>query len=142
MKISARNVLSGTVSEVNTGKVMAIVKLSLKGGNVLTSTITNESAERLGLKSGTSAYAIIKASSVMIGKGMDGVNISARNIIKGKVQKIKEGMVMAEVVLDIGESSIISATISDESVKRLNLKTGEEVYAVIKATSVMLGIAE
>ena len=142
MKISARNILSGTVSEVNTGKVMSIVKLSLKGGNVLTSTITNESVERLGLKSGTSAYAIIKASSVMIGRGMDGVNISARNIIKGKVQKIKEGMVMAEVVLDMGEGSIISATISDESVKRLNLKTGEEVYAVIKATSVMLGIAE
>ena len=61
--------------------------------------------------------------------------------IKGTVQKVKEGMVMAEVVLDIGGGDTITSTISDESVKRIELKVGDEAYAIVKATSVMIGVA-
>ncbi len=69
------------------------------------------------------------------------MKISARNIIKGKVQQVKEGMVMAEIVLDIGGGNTITSTISDESVKRMELKVGDEAYAIVKATSVMIGVA-
>ncbi|MGD0282070.1 MAG: TOBE domain-containing protein [Dissulfurispiraceae bacterium] len=141
MKISARNMLEGTVSNVQKGQVVTIIKLMLQSGTTISSIITNESADRLGLKSGVKAYAIIKASSVIIGKGMADANISARNIIKGAVQKVKEGMVMAEIVLDIGGGDTITSTISDESVKRMELKAGDEAYAIVKATSVMLGVA-
>lgn len=57
------------------------------------------------------------------------LTLSARNIVKGTIKKIKEGMVMAEIGLDIGNGDTISATISDESTK-LGLKEGEEAMAV------------
>ncbi len=66
MKLSARNVLKGTVVEVITGATTAHVRLDV-GGQIVTASITNESAEALGLKSGEEAYAVIKASDVMIG---------------------------------------------------------------------------
>ncbi|NTU43590.1 MAG: TOBE domain-containing protein [Nitrospirales bacterium] len=140
MKISARNILKGKVTEVKKGQVAAIVKIGLSTGEVVSSIITNESAERLGLQEGKEAFAIIKASSVMIAKELSMAQLSARNILKGRITKIKEGMVMAEVVLDLGGGNSIASTISDESVQRMGLKEGDEACAVVKATSVMVGV--
>jgi len=140
MRISARNILAGTVQSVEKGKVVAIVKVELKSGNVISSIITNDSVNSLGLKPGANAYAIVKASSVMIGTGGSDLKLSARNIVRGTIKTIKEGMVMAEVVLDIGNGETISATISDESTRKLGLKVGEKALAVFKATSVMIGV--
>jgi molybdopterin-binding protein len=67
MKISARNVLKGTVKEVTPGAVNTEVKVELPGGAVVTSIITKASADSLGLAEGKDVYAIIKASNVMIG---------------------------------------------------------------------------
>ena len=66
MKISARNQLKGKVVKVQKGAVNAIVVLDL-GGNRVTSSITNAAVEELGLQEGMDAYALIKASNVMIG---------------------------------------------------------------------------
>lgn len=68
------------------------------------------------------------------------MKISARNQIKGKIIKIEEGAVNAIVVLDTGNGNQISATISMDSVKELGLEIGNEAYAIVKATSVMIGI--
>jgi molybdopterin-binding protein len=68
------------------------------------------------------------------------MKLSARNQLKGTIVKIKEGAVNAVVILDIGGGKQISATISMDSVKELDLKVGSEAYAVIKATSVMIGV--
>jgi molybdopterin-binding protein len=70
------------------------------------------------------------------------MKLSARNQLKGRIVTIKEGAVNAIVVLDIGGGNQISATISMDAVKELNLKVGSEAYAVIKATSVMIGVEE
>ncbi|MBP2132690.1 molybdopterin-binding protein [Methanomicrobium sp. W14] len=67
MKYSARNVLKGTVKEVHIGEVAAEVIISLPGGSEIVSMITKESVEKLGLKPGKEACAIIKASNVIIG---------------------------------------------------------------------------
>jgi molybdopterin-binding protein len=67
MRISARNVLKGKVKKVTPGAVNTEIVLELPGGAVVTSIITKESAEKLGLAAGKEAYAIIKASNVMIG---------------------------------------------------------------------------
>jgi molybdopterin-binding protein len=66
MKLSARNILKGTVVEVKKGQTTAHVRLDLGGGNVITASITNESVDDLKLQKGQSAYAVIKATSVMI----------------------------------------------------------------------------
>jgi len=66
MKISARNVLKGKVLRVEKGAVNSEVTLELPGGATVVSVITNSSVEALGLKVGKEAYAVIKASNVMV----------------------------------------------------------------------------
>lgn len=67
MKISARNQLKGKVVKVQKGAVNSVIVLDIGGGNRVTSTITNAAVEELGLQEGADAYALIKASNVMIG---------------------------------------------------------------------------
>ncbi len=67
MRLSARNVLKGKVVAVKPGAVNSEVILELPGGAQVVSIITKESAENLGLAPGKPAYAVIKASNVMIG---------------------------------------------------------------------------
>jgi molybdopterin-binding protein len=66
MKISARNILKGKIIEVVRGATTAHVKIDI-GGIVVTSSITNAAVADLGLAPGKDAYAIVKASDVMIG---------------------------------------------------------------------------
>lgn len=66
MKISARNVLSGTIVEIHKGATTAHVVLDV-GGTKVTASITNEAVDELKLEKGQKASAIIKASDVMIG---------------------------------------------------------------------------
>jgi molybdopterin-binding protein len=66
------------------------------------------------------------------------MKLSARNVIKGTVVDVKEGMVMAKVKVDIGNGNVITSLISTEAVKELEVKVGEEIQLLIKATSVML----
>lgn len=67
MKFSARNQLKGKVVAIEKGAVNSIVKIDLGLDQVLTSVITNQSVEDLGLDVGKEAYAVIKASNVMVG---------------------------------------------------------------------------
>ncbi len=67
MKISARNVLKGKIVEITRGAVNAEVVIELPGGTRLVSIITNSSVDSLSLAVGKDAYAIIKASNVMVG---------------------------------------------------------------------------
>jgi molybdopterin-binding protein len=67
MKLSARNTLKGTVKKITPGAVNTEVVIALPGGAEIVSVITKESAESLGLAVGKEAYAVIKASNVMIG---------------------------------------------------------------------------
>lgn len=66
MKISARNQLKGTVKSVNHGAVNSEVVIEIAPGVEVTSIITKSSAESLGLAPGSTAYAVIKASNVMV----------------------------------------------------------------------------
>jgi molybdopterin-binding protein len=66
MKISARNVFKGKVAEVKPGNVNTEVIIKISGGMQVVSMISKDSAARLGLKKGKTAYAVIKASSVMV----------------------------------------------------------------------------
>ncbi len=75
-------------------------------------------------------------------KGKTNMKLSARNQLKGTIVAIDEGAVNGIVKIDIGGGNIISATISMSAVKELGLVVGSTAYAVIKATSVMVGIED
>jgi molybdopterin-binding protein len=66
MKLSARNQLKGKIVDVKKGATTTHVRIDI-GGPIVTASITNESADEMGLAPGKTAYAIVKASSVMVG---------------------------------------------------------------------------
>ena len=67
MKLSARNILKGKIIKITRGAVNSEVTIELPGGTQLVSVITNGSVDNLALKDGREAYAIIKASNIMVG---------------------------------------------------------------------------
>ena len=67
MKLSERNQFKGTLVSIEEGAVNGILRLDIGGGNIVTSTISMGSIRELGLKVGGTAYAVIKATSVMVG---------------------------------------------------------------------------
>ena len=66
------------------------------------------------------------------------MKLSARNQLPGTVKSVKLGSIMAEVVIDVGRNDIV-AEISKGSAKRLGLKKGDAVTAIIKSTEVIIG---
>ena len=67
------------------------------------------------------------------------MKLSARNQLKGILTEIKTGIVTAKLTIDIGGGNFISSVITMESVEELNLKIGDDVYAIIKSTEVLVG---
>jgi molybdopterin-binding protein len=67
------------------------------------------------------------------------MKLSARNQFKGKIIEVKKGATTAHVRIDVG-GQIITASITNESVDELKLEKGKTAYAIIKATSVMVGV--
>jgi molybdopterin-binding protein len=68
MQISARNTFKGQVVKVTRGATTANVKIDIGNGLIITSSITNEAVDELGLSEGGTAYAVVKASDVMVAK--------------------------------------------------------------------------
>jgi molybdopterin-binding protein len=68
------------------------------------------------------------------------MQLSARNILKGKISNITKGAVAAEVQVDIGGGNTITSTITVSSVERLGLEAGKDVSVIIKASEVILGV--
>src|SRR5215472_1580630 len=66
--------------------------------------------------------------------------LSARNQLKGKIVEVKKGATTSHVRIDIGNGIVITSSITNEAVADLNLKTGDEAWAVIKASDVMIGV--
>ena len=137
MKLSARNQFKGTVTNIAEGAVNGIVTIDV-AGEKFSATISMSAIRELGLAVGKEAYAVIKATEVMVGRGK--FALSARNQFAGKVVDIQKGAVNSIVKIEIAGRNVISATISCNAVEELALKPGEEATAVIKATSVMVGV--
>ena len=137
MKLSARNQFPGTVTQVNEGAVNGIVTIDVNGTPV-TSTISMSAIRELGLEPGKKAYAVVKATEVMVGLG-EHLTLSARNQFPGKVISVEKGAVNSIVRMEALGGNTISATISNAAVEELGLKQGVDALAVIKATSVMVG---
>ena len=141
MKVSARNTFAGTVTNITKGAVNAEVTISLKGGVPLTAVVTNGAIDNLALKTGMEAYAIVKASSIIIGTDLHDAKISARNIFCGTITKVVEGPVNTEVDVEIGGGNTICAVVTHGSSTRLELNAGGHACALFKASSVIIGVS-
>ena len=141
MKVSARNTFAGSVSGIIKGAVNAEVTITLKGGVPLVAVVTNGAVENLGLQVGSEAFAIVKASSVIIGTDLHDAKISARNVFCGTISKIVEGPVNTEVDVEIGGGNTVSAVITHGSSQQLELKQGGHACTLFKASSVIIGVS-
>lgn len=139
MKTSARNQFVGTVSGYKAGAVNDEVELQLPGGARIVAIVTRGSTAQLGLKLGAGAFALVKASSVLLATELGDARLSARNQLPGTVAAIQPGAVNAEVVLDIDGGVQIAAIVTQASVQLLGLSVGAPATACFKASSVIVG---
>ncbi|MGE4399186.1 MAG: TOBE domain-containing protein [Campylobacterales bacterium] len=137
MKTSARNQLFGTIDKIVKGAVNSEVELDIGGGNKIVAVITNDSVELLGFELGEEAYALIKASWIILSKEKP-KKISARNVLDTKVTAVIPGAVNSEVKMGIGDKTL-AAVITNEALEELKIKDGDKVYAIFKASNVILG---
>lgn len=143
MLTSARNHFAGKVSRIKKGAVNDEIELKLPGGERVVSVITSESTETLGLKVGSEAIALIKASWVIVGvdEGESELKLSARNRLNGKITRLTPGAVNTEVVIGLKGGNSVAAIITNSAAKSLKLAEGKAAYAIFKASSVILGVA-
>ncbi|MQA18511.1 TOBE domain-containing protein [Rugamonas rivuli] len=140
MFTSARNQLSGKVSSIQRGAVNDEVAITLPDGQVIVAILTHSSTESLGLQAGSDAFALIKASSVILLTDTTGVRLSTRNQLTGTVSEVVEGAVNSEVKLTVGSGTLITAIITNDSVQNLGLAAGKTATAAFKASSVIVGV--
>lgn len=140
MKISARNFLKGSITNIAEGAVNGVVTISFDEVS-MKANITMEAIESLELAEGKEAFAIVKASNVMIAAGTERIaNISARNQLPGTVVSITEGAVNGHVVLELAGGEKITASITNEAIQSLGLTVGAPALAIVKSTDVIVGV--
>lgn len=139
MKTSARNQFLGTVRHVRRGAVNDEVELEIVGGQALVATVTHESTEGLGLQPGAEAFALIKASSIIVVTDTQGARFSARNQLAGTIARLQPGAVNTEVLIALPGGGTIAAIITHESSTALGLVVGQPATAIFKASSVIVG---
>ncbi len=135
MKISARNQIVGKVTEVVDGAVNSEVVINA-GNNSIKAIITKGSVKDMNIKTGDEIVTIIKASNVILAKDLPS-KISARNVIKASVKNVQNGEVNSEISLD-ADGVELTSIITIGSTKELDIKVGDEVYAIIKASTIIL----
>jgi molybdate transport system regulatory protein len=118
-----------------------VVEVDLRGGDQIVATITRQSVESLNLSPGCEVMALVKSSAVMLARDLRPGQVSARNLLCGRVCRIVEGAVNCEVTLQLPGGSTVHAVITRESAIHLDLQPESELCALIKASSVLLAIA-
>ena len=144
MKTSARNQFAGTVKSLDMAPVSAQVVIELPGsgqaGVEIVATMTRSAAERLKVRQGQAAIALIKASAVALVTDFDGYALSARNQLDGTVSQLERGAVSSFVTLTLAGGLKVSASVTNDAVDDLALKLGAKATAVFKAYSVIVGV--
>jgi molybdate transport system regulatory protein len=137
-KTSARNAFFGKIESLRKGDIQAWVEISTPGGYRIRAVITNHSLERLGLKQGALVAAEVKAPWVTIHRSADDLESSADNVLGGTVEHIVRGKVTSEIVARIADGTEICSIVTEQSLKKLNLRPADRVWVAFNAFTVVL----
>lgn len=140
MRTSARNHFTGNVTEVKAGAVNDEITLRTSEGLDIVAIITHGSAASLGLAAGKPAFALVKASSVIVMVDANSSQVSARNCLTGTIPSVTKGAVNSEVIISAAGGAQIAAIVTNDSVDRLGLASGKTASAIFKASSVIVGV--
>jgi molybdate transport system regulatory protein len=139
-KTSARNAFFGKIQEIQRGDIQARVCLSTISGFLVSTIITNDSLDRLGLKEGCLIIAEVKAPWVILQKSKEEPVCSAENRFPGVISHITRGELNAEYTVRISDGTELCAIISATSDRHLCLDEGNEVWAFFNAFAVVLHV--
>lgn len=137
---SARNQLLGKVSTVTTGATHVVVRLNITEHFQILATITKKSAENLDIKFGQSLMALIKSSQIVlhVPDTENPAKLSADNQLLGTISHIEEGVVSADVTVDLPPHKSLGVGITRQSIEQLQLKVGSPIQLSFNASSVIL----
>ena len=138
MKTSSRNTCTGKITNIIRGGLNDEVELTLEAGEKIYGQLAHASAERLGLKEGSEAMALVKATEILLVSDNDDYEICCRNQFTGKVLKLVRGFVNGEVIIQTPSGLELNATVSLEGINRLRVERGATVTAMFKSSNVMI----
>lgn len=139
-KTSARNSFFGKIQVLQKGDIQTRVILTSISGYSVTTVITNDSAEQLSLKKGMLITAEVKAPWVILHSGKEEPKSSAENRFNGIIERINKGKVNTEYTVRIPDGTEVCAVISTEGAQRLDLKRGDQVWAIFNCFAVVLDV--
>ena len=139
-KTSARNMFFGRVTAVRRGGLLAEVELETPAGLRVVSVVTRDSVSRLALEVGAPVTAAVKAPWVVISRAEGEPESSARNRFPGRVVRVDQDRVAAEVIVELADATHVCAVLTRRSVERLALRAGDRVWVLFKAFAVILNV--
>jgi molybdate transport system regulatory protein len=139
-KTSARNSFFGKIVTLQHGDIQTLVELSTIQGQQVTTVVTNDSVERLILKEGKMVTAEVKAPHVIVEKTDEEPKTSAENKFKGIIEQVNRGKINTEYVIAISDGTRLCSITTTESGQRLNLKQGNQVWALFNCFAVVLHV--
>ena len=139
-KTSARNSFFGKIHNIQRGDIQTCVDLTTIDGLSITTVITNDSVERLGLKQGRMITAEVKAPWVMLQGGDTEPVCSAENRFQGIISRLTRGKLNTECVVRISDGIELCAIVSTAGDQHLNLKEGDSIWVLFNCFSVVLHI--
>ena len=137
-KTSARNSFFGKIHDIKRGDIQSRVSLTTMGGYTVTTIITNESSELLGLKQGRLITAEVKAPWVVLHGGEAEPACSAENRFNGRITGVRKGDINTEYTVRISDGTELCAIVSTESSRRFAHKPGDRVWALFSCFAVVL----
>lgn len=140
MRTSARNALRGTIETIRADALNSEVGVRISHDTLIYALVTNQSVRDLGLCAGRQAIVLIKAPFVMVALDDGAPATSARNAVPGVVQRCETSELSAEIVIDIGASRTIAASISAASARALKIKKGSRVQAIFDSSHVIVAV--
>jgi molybdate transport system regulatory protein len=135
---SARNAFFGKIRNILGGDIQARVELTTMDGHSITTVITNDSVERLGLKQGGLITAEVKAPWVLLQKGELEPECSAENRFEGVITRITRGRINTEYVVRISDGTQLCSIVSTVNRGGFQLEEGDRVWAFFNCFSVVL----
>lgn len=141
VQTSARNKLKGVIQSIVPGSTYDKVTITLGHDAQIIANVSRSSVDELALHAEQDVLAFIDATSVIVGVSEPNNLLSAQNQLKGHIERTTTDDVSTEINIRLDAGPIIVSQVTPDSVQKLALHTGTEVYAIFKASAVMLGLA-
>jgi molybdate transport system regulatory protein len=138
-RTSARNSFYGKVTEVEKGDIQSMVTLRSIGGHKVSSVITNSSLERLGLREGIFATALVKAPWVLVSRKEED-SASQVNLYQGTVDGMERGTLASEIIVRLDDGTEVCAVITEQSRARLALQIGDTAWVSFSEFAAIINV--